>query len=241
MVNDLAPDQKNLETVQACLKDVFQDIRVEPPHPEETKKEEKRAAEDFQKKAEDAGIPKRYRDMTFARIFARGLPDNLADNAHLAHQYAVRFGDIQPKGYGITFAGTVGQMKTTLAAAIGLEVIRQGRGVYFISMPELMDRMMSMSKNPDPTELRKFDVHIRRTALLILDDMGAEYQVNWMLNKVDAIITARYNNMMPTIITTNLTPDQMKARYMIRIYDRLGSVNRLLLATGESLRKPVGA
>lgn len=230
----------NLEKAQACLKDVFQGVQVAPPSAEEVKKQQEKEAEDFQKKAAEAGIPLRYQNSTFARLYAKGIPKTLQENAERARQYAVRFDEIRPRGYGITFAGTVGQMKTTLAAAIGLEILRQGRGVYFIPMPCLMDSITTMRRNPDPTELLTFQRRVEHTSLLILDDMGAEYANDWVLNKVDAIITARYNNMMPTIITTNLTPDQMKARYMIRIYDRLRSVNRLLLATGESLRKPVG-
>lgn len=232
-------NQDHLEDVKGLLKDALASCRVEIPTAAEKVIMERKEAGDFQRKIEIAGIPKRYQGCTFDALHARGIPEAIQGNAERARQYAVHFKDIRAKGYGITFAGTVGQMKTTLAAAIGLDVLRQGFGVYFVPMPCLMDTITTMRRNPDPTELQRFQRQVERAALLILDDMGAEYANDWVLNKVDAIITARYNNMLPTVITTNLTPEQMKARYMIRIYDRLRSVNRLLLASGESLRRGI--
>lgn len=190
-------------------------------------------------KLDESGIPPRYQGCTFDAIVRRGVSGQTAEHLAIAKAYALDFAQQRKGGHGITFAGTPGRLKTTMAAAAGLEVLRQGHGVYFISMPELLDRMMSMSRNADQTELRKFDGHIRRTSLLILDDMGAEYRADWVLNKVDAIITARYNQLLPTIITTNLTPEQIKEKYMERIYDRLRSTNVLIATGGESLRRGI--
>ena len=65
-------------------------------------------------------------------------------------------------------------MKTTLAVCIACEALRQRLGVYFISMPELLDTMISMSRNRDNSELRKFEERIKNVTILILDDFGAE-------------------------------------------------------------------
>ena len=104
-------------------------------------------------------------------------------------------------------------------------------------MPELLDTMISMSRNRDNSELRKFEERIKNVTILILDDFGAEYPRDWVLNKVDAIITNRYNNMKPVIITTNMLPNEIKERYVQRVYDRLRSTSKILGTYGDSLRK----
>lgn len=199
----------------------------------EIQAEEKRK---WKGRLDESGIPPRYQGCAFEAIMRRGVIGQTAEHLAIAKAYALDFVRQKKGGHGITFAGKPGRLKTTMAAAVGIEVLRQGHGVYFISMPELLDKMMSMSRNADQTELRRFDGHIRRTPLLILDDMGAEYRADWVLNKVDAIITHRYNQLLPTIITTNLTPEQIKEKYMERIYDRLRSTNTLIAAGGDSLR-----
>ena len=111
------------------------------------------------------------------------------------------------------------------------EIMKDYNRAYFITMPELMD---SLLQNNLSQEVR---TRTKETDLLILDDMGAEYQNDWVLNAVDAIISKRYNELLPVIITTNKTPEEMNQRYMARIFDRLKHANRLLIEAGESLRK----
>ena len=57
-----------------------------------------------------------------------------------------------------------------------------------------------------------------------------------MLAKVDSILTDRYNRLRPTIITTNLTRDELEGTYSGRILDRLKSTARLLVFQGASER-----
>ncbi len=102
-------------------------------------------------------------------------------------------------------------MKTTMAVAIAQEIMKDYNRAYFITMPELMD---SLLQNNLSQEVR---TRTKETDLLILDDMGAEYQNDWVLNAVDAIISKRYNELLPVIITTNKTPEEMNQRYMARI------------------------
>ena len=128
-------------------------------------------------------------------------------------------------------------MKTTLAVCVARAVIEKGRSVFFISMPELLDTLISMSKNKDTKELRDFEHRIKTVSLLILDDFGAEYPNDWILNKVDAIITHRYNEMKSVIITTNMMPSEIKERYVQRVYDRLRSTSKVLGTYGDSFRK----
>lgn len=195
----------------------------------------------IERKMEKAEIGKRYRRCSFESITPDTLPEDVNTAYEAAKVYASNFLEMKKNGRGFILAGSVGKMKTTIAVCIARAVLEQGKSVYFIPMAELLDRIVVMAKAKDNTEYRQFDNKIRHTSLLILDDAGMEYPSGWVLNKVDAIITNRYNEMMPVVMTTNLTPEQMRGRYMERIYDRLKQTSELYVMSGESMRKPYGA
>ena len=202
---------------------------------EQVKQEEK--TRKTAKRIKQANIPKRYLQATFDNLDRWKVPSDIQKHYEVVKEYALDFKGNKRKGSGIIFSGSVGRMKTTMAVAVLQEVIKQGYSGYFISMPELMDKLVSMS-NGIYTEYRTFENAIQTTSLLILDDMGAEYSNDWVLNKVDAIITHRYNAMLPVIITTNLKRSEMQQRYMQRVYDRLKQTSILIVDGGESLRVP---
>lgn len=202
-----------------------------------TSEPEERKVIDFPKAMEAAGIPKRYCDASFEKLGRDGCPDEVRAMATEAYTYAMNLKENAAAGKGLFFFGEVGRMKTTLAVCVAREAIKQGMGVYFISMPELLATMVSMSKNRDGTELQRFRRKIKQVTMLVLDDFGAEYANEWVKNQVDAIITSRYNDMKPVIVTTNMLPNEIKDRYVQRVYDRLRSSSKALGAYGDSLRK----
>ena len=215
---------------------VFDSVKV-VPDPEEEAREKRKAEMDFRAKLHACGIEKRFADCTFEKIKENGIPKEIQKHYEQVKEYAENFHSYFAKGIGIMFLGSVGRMKTTMAVAVAQHILRNGYSAYFISMAELLDRMISMSKNPDRSELRNFEDIISGTNLLILDDLGMEYPSDWVLNKVDAIITRRYNKMLPIVITTNLVPAEIKTHYMERIYDRLKSTSISIIETGQSLRR----
>ena len=207
---------------------------------ENAEQTEEKKPESIEVKLSRAGIPKRYINSSFEQITKTGCPETVRSLAEIAYRYSNRLKENIKQGRGLLFYGEVGLMKTTLACCVAREAVRQGVGVYFISMPELLDAMTVMSRNKDPAEFRAFEDRIKHVSILILDDFGAEYPAGWVLNKVDAIITNRYNNMLPTIITTNMLPDEIDERYVKRVFDRLRSTSTMVGAYGKSLRGDAG-
>ena len=79
----------------------------------------------------------------------------------------------------------------------------------------------------------------KRTELAVFDDFGAEYLKDGGLVEafIDEIIWTREGEILATIISTNLTADQLRERLSDRIVDRLrGSWGRVVSVPGESLR-----
>jgi DNA replication protein DnaC len=72
--------------------------------------------------------------------------------------------------------------------------------------------------------------------LIILDDLGTEVAREVFQADLDLIIGAREANRRPTIITTNLAGEDLKARYSLRIVDRLRGWGRIVEIHGKSFR-----
>ena len=184
---------------------------------------------------EKCGIATRYRECTFATIEAYGVPPAAQNHFQTMKEYAADIEGHLQTGTGLILRGRVGTMKTTLAVAVLQAVLALGKTGFLITMPSLLDTIFTMKeKNTD--EWLAFETNLRQTPLLVLDDLGAEYASAWVLNKVDAIITERYNRRRSMIITTNLTSDQMRNTYTERLIDRLRSTCQVLTFAGQSLR-----
>ncbi len=62
---------------------------------------------------------------------------------------------------------------------------------------------------------------LMKTKWLVLDDLGAARNTEWQQETVLDIIDERYNNMMPTIITTNFSFEDIGKIFGPRVQSRL--------------------
>jgi DNA replication protein DnaC len=61
----------------------------------------------------------------------------------------------------------------------------------------------------------------KRVPFLVIDDLGAEDATSRAKSLVNRIISARYDEQLPTVITTNLTTAEISTRYGERLMDRI--------------------
>ena len=199
--------------------------------------EEQRAKE--ARAIEEANIPRRYATASMESI-KKDMPtagDWVTDCWMPVHGFVHRLDEHIAEGNGLILYGSRGRMKTTLAVAVLRENLKRGRGGYFVPMCSLVD-MLRSKWDRDATEAAAFDQRLRNTSLLVLDDMGAEgVEKDWVLNKIQSIITDRYNAMKSTIITTNLTKDELTDTYAGRIIDRLKETTISIEFKGQSFRR----
>ena len=186
-----------------------------------------------------AGIKKRYQKVTFPAIERRGLPDDncIRENYQRVKSYADQLEDNAKSGYGLILSGDYGTMKTTMAVATLRNWLESGHSGMIVPMCSLIDNLYTM-RVLNREEFAKYEHRIRCTSLLVLDDLGGEdTDQKWVLAKVDSIITERYNEMLPTIITTNLTAEEMAGTYSGRVLDRMkNTAQRLVFNTGSQRR-----
>lgn len=116
-----------------------------------------------------------------------------------AHRYATNFEQHHKNGKGIMFYGSIGTGKTYMAAAIANAVIEQGYSVRFTSLPKLVNEITETWQGRN----RRTDT-LAEPDLLIIDDVGAERDSQYMNEQVLQIIDTRYQSGKPLIVTTNL-------------------------------------
>lgn len=73
--------------------------------------------------------------------------------------------------------------------------------------------------------------------VLTIDDLGMERQSEWTSEQLYRLAHTRSHNGLPTIVTSNLTGDQIKARYDRRTVERLFGGARLIQIDGETRRQ----
>jgi len=132
---------------------------------------------------------------------------------------------------GLMFTGQVGSGKTFLAAAIANELTEADYQVLFIVVPDLLDELRASYKS-DTNELDLLDA-ARTIPVLILDDLGAHNYSDWVRNRIYSIINYRLNESLPTIITTNLSLDEMEELLGVRTTSRIIQITRIFRLTVE--------
>ena len=168
------------------------------------------------------GIPKRYYDMSFEWLRKHGkFPKENAGAYAVVKQYTDNLEKNISAGKGLILRGPAGTGKTSIAVSVLKKVIALRKGCMMISMPSLLDTMLTLSKGDRVTFLQ-YEQKLRSIPLLLLDDFGAEYlKSDWVNNKVESVIIDRCHAMKAVILTTNYNEDQTKKHYSERVIDRL--------------------
>lgn len=145
-----------------------------------------------------------------------------------ARRYAENFSEIRKMRdlNGLLFYGGVGTGKTFFAACIANELLENGRTVYFTNFARLSNELTGRKE-----DRQQFLDGLNDYDLLVLDDLSAERDTEFMNEVVFQVIDARAVSRKPMIITTNLTAEQLKysetdkkARVYSRILERCAPV-----------------
>ena len=72
--------------------------------------------------------------------------------------------------------------------------------------------------------------------LLIIDDLGAEMVNSFTVGIIYNILNTRIVSHRPTIISTNLTPDEIRSRYTDRVASRLFGEFTVMRFEGKDIR-----
>ena len=158
-------------------------------------------------------IPARYRD---ARL------DHLdGDTAHAREWDGAS---------NVLLIGNVGAGKTWAAVALARTAHDRGDEVLFRPSVKLLDDL-----RPDGPH----DAYQRACTvdLLVLDDLGAERRTDWTADRISAVLVSRYDDCLPTIVTSNLAPERLEETVGARIWSRLWDGALRVKVAGSDRRK----
>jgi DNA replication protein DnaC len=145
------------------------------------------------------------------------LPKDEEENLKQAVSYAHIFAE-NPEGW-LIFTGTYGCGKTHLAAAIANQNATQGKPALFVVVPDLLDHLRATFNPQSAVSFDQRFEEVRRTPLLILDDLGTESATPWAREKLYQIFDYRYNARLPTVITTATPIEELDPRLATRMLD----------------------
>ena len=168
--------------------------------------------------------PDTYRDELGAS--PRGLMSRVYDRCL---RYARTFSLRSPS---LLFSGGTGLGKTFLSAAIARTVADGGFGVEY----ETAGRVFADFEEDKFGEGGGKSGRYFAADLLILDDLGTEMTTQFTLSALYALLNGRLLAGSPTIISTNLTTNEIRVRYTPQIASRLLGGCELLLFAGNDIR-----
>ncbi len=147
-------------------------------------------------------------------------------------KYAENFSESSPS---LLFYGKTGLGKTHLSLAIAREVLKTGKDVIYDSVINLFGQVEKEHFGRSNSEVDTLDM-LLQVDLLILDDLGTEFDTAFNASLVYNIINTRLNRGLPTVISTNLDYQGIRNRYEDRIVSRLFAVYNCYEFIGTDVR-----
>lgn len=175
------------------------------------------------------GIPARY---LFCSL------ENFTGNDRLIDHLR---GVIDGPPVSVFICGACGCGKTHLAASIIRRLIQTGRirenkvSVKFASVVDLLMEVKA-TFNQRETEEDVLSQYVR-PMILVLDDLGAEKQSEWAAMTIYALIDRRYRDMKTTIVTSNMTLEQIEQQLGSRTASRLAEYEIVIINMPDYRKK----
>ena len=138
----------------------------------------------------------------------------------MAKRFVQHWEEFQKDSMGLLLWGPVGTGKSFIAGCIANALLDKGIPVMMTNFARLLNKLTDMYAGDRNAYIDTFNSF----PLLIIDDLGVERNSEFAREQVFGVIDSRYRSQLPMIVTTNLTPKEMKNPADLsraRIYDRV--------------------
>ena len=189
---------------------------------------EKEAAYQMQKSVESSGVPRRYWHVDFDTYISR----NEKDLKNL--ETIKKFTSLDNNDKVLILLGAKGLGKTHL----GSSIIRNCGG-KFISIEELIFKYESVQDFHAKTNREELMDLYSSTKMLVIDEIGGSMQQEKENALLNYILRRRYENMLPTVLISNLSKAELLKKFGEAVLDRLCETCISLEFEGESYRTSI--
>ena len=161
---------------------------------------------------------------------------NMEKNYDVCRDYAHEF---SPKSGNLLLFGDTGLGKTFLSASIARVVSESGSSVVYDTANHVFARFEAQKFRREAGD-DDADGDVERYLkcdLLILDDLGTEMTTSFVQSAVYQLVNTRLMTGKKTVVSTNLTPEEIGSRYGAAVLSRIEGEYRILPFFGEDIRK----
>lgn len=170
-----------------------------------------------------------YYDDTQDTVYGATSREMMAENLEFCRNYAENF---HLPCNGILMRGATGLGKTHLSLSIAKVVLAKGYSVIYGSAPDLFRKAEQEHFGREDGNTVEM---LLGADLLILDDVGAEFESKFYSSVLYNIINNRMNAAKPTVVSTNCDLNELLGRYGDRTVSRLKTMDDLIF-TGNDVR-----
>jgi len=168
---------------------------------------------------DDARIPIKYRTRSFESFKVFSSVHESARGQVQAYVERLKRDIVQNERNGLLLTGRAGSGKTHLAVAALRGLIAGGRSGLMWNVNDLFRALReAVSRGEGESDLVD---DVRESPVLLLDDLCAEKSTEYVQDRLYAIINGRYEQLLPTIVTTNETLDGLREALGRRLASRL--------------------
>lgn len=184
-----------------------------------------------------SGISKRFINSTFADY--KPVSEKAAKVFKAVKSYHDQFSKIKASGTSLIMCGRPGTGKTHLANAMAISLINQKTPVTYTTSFKMMARIKSTYSKFDAKETESGAIDaLTKVDLLIIDEVGVQFGSEAEKVLFYQVINGRYDNVLPTVLISNLTSRELEQFIGERCFDRLKDGSGAVLSFDwDSFRK----
>ena len=161
--------------------------------------------------------------------------ENMVDIASISEGFIDNFEE--NNGDNLLFYGTTGLGKTYLCNCIAKSLLDKNKIVIYQTAFTILDILESRRFGKGDKELSNYQYDLLFDAdLLIIDDLGTEVSNTFTNAEIFNIVNTRLLKGKKTIISTNLTPNEISDTYTDRVFSRVFDKFMALKFYGNDLR-----
>ncbi len=139
--------------------------------------------------------------------------------------------------HNLFFYGTVGTGKSFLSGCVAKELIEKGNLVIYFSATRLFNELSRCAfQRENRGELNSFLDDLFECDLLIIDDLGTELTNSFVASQLFSCLNERHIRKKATVISTNLSLQELSDRYSERIFSRITSSYEICKLSGPDIR-----
>lgn len=182
--------------------------------------QERIARERIERRFGEALIPERFLGKTFEDYRAETASQK--KNLSACIDYAKQFEQNYKDGRCLLLLGTPGTGKTHLSTAIAGHIIANcGSIAVYRTVTSILHYIKgSFDNRSDYTEAQAFAALVE-PHLLVIDEVGATKPTEFELATMFTVINGRYEKLKPTVVVSNLMPNELPDVLGARCVDRL--------------------